>query len=62
MDNIGVNIGYFNVETSRSVDMQRISAVTYKSTDKVKRRRKEFHAKKKSYTNVNQNDYGAGMH
>ena len=39
-----------------------ISAVRYKSTDRVKSRRKKLHAKQKGYTNLNENDYGADMH
>ena len=47
MKKVGVNIGYFNMEASRCTDMGRISAVRYKSTDRVESRRKKLHAKKK---------------
>jgi hypothetical protein len=43
-------------------DITRIAAINYKSTDRVQSRRKKLHAKKKGYTDLNDKDYGAGMH
>ena len=61
MQEIGLTIGYFNMESSRNTDLKRISAIAHKATDKRKSQRKKLHAKKKGYS-VSDKDYGAGMH
>ena len=50
------------MEASRFAELVRISGVGYKATENVKIRRKKLHAQKKGYGNVNNKDYGAGMH
>ena len=62
MERIGLHTGHFKVEASRIVDLVRTSGVGYKTTEKVKIRRKKLHAQTKGYDNVNNKDYGAGMH
>ena len=62
MEKIGLHTGHFNVEASHIADLVRISGVGYKATEKVRIRRKKLHAQKKSYDNVNNKDYGEGLH
>ena len=62
MERIGLYTGHFNVETSHFAELVRISGVGYKATENVIIHRKELHAQKKGYDNVNNKDYGAGMH
>ena len=62
MEKIGLHIGDFNVEVSRVADLMQISGVGYKATEKFKIRRKKLHAQKKGYDNIDNKDYGAGMH
>ena len=50
------------MEASRNAVLVRISGVAYKATESVKAQRKKRRAKKKGYCNVNDKDYGAGMH
>ena len=47
MKEVGLSAGYYNVEASRNADLV------------VKAQRKELHAKKKRYCNVNDKDDGA---
>ena len=49
MDNIGIHIGHFNLESSRSSDLKRICTSNYKSSTPVKKQRKLRHASKKGY-------------
>ena len=62
MERIGLHTGHFNVEASHFAELVRISGVRYKATENVIIRRKKLHAQKKGYDNVNNKDYGAGMH
>ena len=56
MERIGLHTGHFNVEASRFAELVQIS------TEKVKIRRKKLYTQKKGYDNVNNEDYGAGIH
>ena len=57
-----LHTGHFNVEASRFAELVRIFGVGYKATENVKIRRKKLHAQKKDYDNVNNKDYGEGVH
>ena len=61
MKKVGLHIGYFNLESSQRSDVKRIVTANYKSSVKVKKRRKSLHAMKKGYSKNTDNDYGAGM-
>ena len=62
VERIGLYTGHFDMEASRFVELVGISGVGYKATENVKIRWKKLHAQKKGYDNVNNKDYGAGMH
>ena len=62
MERIGLHTGHFNVEASHFAELVRISEVGCKATENVIIRRKKLHAQKKGYDNVNNKDYGTGMH
>ena len=62
MERIGRHTGHVNMEASHFAELVRISGVGYKATENVIIRRKKLHAQKKGYDNVNNKDYGAGMH
>ena len=62
MERIGLHTGHFNVEASHFAELVQISGVGYKATENVIIRRKKLHAQQKVYDNVNNKDYGAGMH
>ena len=49
------------MQSSLKSDLRRISLSNYKSSNPVKKQRKERHAIKKAYSQNPNRDYGAGM-